>query len=220
MNRTDKFRPAGAIFDMDGLMLDTERPALPLWIQAGKSLGYDISRELMINTIGKSNDGMRPLFLAEFGPDFPYDKLLDRVRPLIYGQFEKGIAHRPGLMVLLDRMASLGIPLAVATSARRERAVWKLGIAGILERFTVLACADELASAKPAPDVFLLAAKRLGQAPSRCVGFEDAPAGLMGLHAAGIRSVFIRDMVEPSPETLATVWQRCADLAEAAELFE
>ena len=220
MNTTAKFHPSGAIFDMDGLMLDTERPALPLWIQAGKSLGYDISQELMINTIGKSNAGMRPLFLAEFGPDFPYDKLLERVRPLIFEKFERGITHRPGLMVLLDHMASLGIPLAVATSARRERAVWKLGIAGILERFAVLACADEVVNAKPAPDVFLLAAQRLGQEPSQCIGFEDAPAGLKGLHAAGIRSVFVKDMVDPPPEILATVWQRCSDLAEAAELFE
>ena len=219
MEDTGKFHPAGAIFDMDGLMLDTEKPAVPLWIKAGKSLGYDISPQMLIRTLGMTNDGLCRFFQDEFGEDFPYEGLLKNVRPLITGEFENGIAHKPGLLVLLDHLASLGIPLAVATSARRERAIWKLRIAGILDRFSVVACGDEVSRGKPAPDVFLLAAERLEKPPDYCVGFEDSPAGLQGLHAAGIRSVFVKDLVEPPPEILATVWRRCRDLAEAAELF-
>jgi beta-phosphoglucomutase-like phosphatase (HAD superfamily) len=78
---------------------------------------------------------------------------------------------------------------------------------------------DEVQRGKPAPDIFLLAAERLGKNPRRCVGFEDSPAGLQSLHSAGIPSVFVQDLVEPPPAIIATVWRRCGDLAEAAALF-
>ncbi|MCL2382100.1 MAG: HAD family phosphatase [Treponema sp.] len=219
MNEAAVLRPAGVIFDMDGLMLDTERPLLPLWPWATKPFGWDIPPEMVLRTIGINGNDMRALFLREYGPSFPYDGIRDEFNRLIHQEFEKGIAHKPGLVVLLDRLASLRIPLAVATSTSRERAVWKLRIAGILDRFAVLACGDEILNGKPAPDIFLLAAERLGKAPCDCVGFEDSPAGLQGLHTAGMRSVFVKDLVEPPPEVCATVWRQCTDLAEAAGLF-
>ena len=219
MNEGATLHPAGVIFDMDGLMLDTERPLLSLWPRATKQFGWDIPMEMVLRTIGITGKDTRTMFLQEYGPDFPYDSIQEELNRLIIEEFEKGIAHKPGLLVLLDRLASLGIPLAVATSTRRERALWKLRKTGILDRFAALACGDEIANGKPAPDVFLLAAERLGKPPSDCVGFEDSPAGLQGLHAAGIRSVFIKDLAEPSPQVRATVWRCCADLAEAVELF-
>ena len=219
MNESAEFHPAAAIFDMDGLMLDTERPVIPLWARAGKTLGYNITPEMVIRTLGIDADGTRSLFFEEFGPAFPYDRIRKELSALMHEEFEKNIAHKPGLVFLLDHLASIGIHMAVATSTRRERAVWKLRKAGILERFSVLACGDEISRGKPAPDIFLLAAERLGKSPSECVGFEDSPAGLKGLHAAGIRSVFVKDLVEPPPEIQATVWRSYGDLAEAAELF-
>jgi beta-phosphoglucomutase-like phosphatase (HAD superfamily) len=110
--------------------------------------------------------------------------------------------------------------MAVATSTYRDRGEWKLSAAGIRDYFTLLTCGDEVKRGKPESDIFLLAAERLGLDPASCVGFEDSPAGLMGLAKAGIRSVFVKDLVEPSGEILDTVWQRCNDLAEAAELFD
>ena len=219
MKEGTKIHPAGAIFDVDGLMLDTESPVIGLWARAGKPLGWDIRADVVIRTIGIDAEGTRAIFLHEYGPDFPYERIRDEFRQLYYKEFEKGVVHKSGLFFLLDHLSSLGIPLAVATSARREAAVWKLQKAGILDRFAALVCGDEISNGKPAPDIFLLAAQRLGQKPFDCVGFEDSPAGLLGLHAAGIRSVFVKDLVDPPPEILATVWRCCADLAEAAELF-
>jgi HAD superfamily hydrolase (TIGR01509 family) len=200
-------------------MLDTEGPMIPLWAQAGKPLGWDISPEVILRTIGIDANGTREIFLREYGPDFPYERIRNEFSRFYYEEFEKGVAHKSGLVFLLDHLSSLGILLAVATSARREAAVWKLRKAGILDRFAALACGDEIRNGKPAPDIFLLAAEKLGQKPSDCVGFEDSPAGLQGLHAAGILSVFVKDLVDPSPEILATVWRCCGDLAEASKLF-
>ena len=78
---------------------------------------------------------------------------------------------------------------------------------------------DDVKNGKPAPDIFLMAAEKMGLVASDCVGFEDSPSGLQGLHAAGIRSVFIKDVVQPPEEILALAWSRCKDLNEAIELF-
>ena len=215
----DKFHPAAVIFDMDGLMLDTERPMIPLWAKAGRAFGYDITPEMVIRTLGINAEGTRSLIMAEFGPELPYDRIREELSRLYAGETKESIPHRPGLLPLLDHLSSRHIPLAVATSTRRESATNNLNKAGILDRFAVLICGDEVTRGKPAPDIFLLAAEKLGKHPSECIGFEDSPAGLMALHAAGIRSVFVKDLVEPPAEVLSTIWRRYADLAAATELF-
>jgi len=216
---TANFHPAVVILDMDGLMLDTESLMIPLWAKAGRAFGYEITPQMVMRTLGINLEGTRAIIMSEFDSEFPYDKIRVELHRLYEEEIRKGISHRPGLLPLLDHLASRSIPLAVATSTPRELAVDKLRRAGILERFVVLACGDEVSHSKPAPDVFLLAARKLGKHPSECIGFEDSPAGLMALHAAGIRSVFVKDLVEPPDEVLATVWRRFSDLSEAVELF-
>jgi len=221
MDTQDKpFLPAAVIFDMDGLMFDTENLTIPLWEIAGKPFGYNLTRDIVLRMVGISGEKAQQVLLEEFGADFPYDAIRDEFRILVSKEVEKkGVPKKPGLMYLLDRLQAAKIPLGVATSTRSPRAVSMLEKAGILEYFKALTCGEEVTNGKPAPDIFLLAAKKLGQPPASCVGFEDSTAGLMGLHAAGIRSVFIKDVLSPPEEVLATVWHRCNDLSEAAALF-
>ena len=214
------FLPAAVIFDMDGLMFDTENLTIPLWEIAGKPFGYNLTREIILRMVGISGEKAQAVLLDEFGPDFPYEAIRDEFRTLVSKEIEKkGVPKKPGLMYLLDRLRAANIPLGVATSTKSFRAVDLLGKAGILDRFKALTCGEDITNGKPAPDIFLLAAKKLGQPPCNCVGFEDSTAGLIGLHAAGIRSVYIKDVLDPPVEVLATVWHRCNDLSEAAALF-
>lgn len=214
------FIPSAVIFDVDGLMLDTEKPVIAAWIQAAQVLGRHISPEVGYRTIGINEAATKALLMNEYGPEFPYREIRQTLERILLEKIEQeGIAHRPGLLTLLDHLDRLGIPLAVATSTGKDIALWKLEKAHIKERFKAMAFGDEVKEGKPAPDIFLLAAERLGTAPGDCVGFEDSPPGLQSLHRAGIPSVFIKDIVEPSPSILATVWRQCRDLAEAAALF-
>jgi HAD superfamily hydrolase (TIGR01509 family) len=214
------FLPAAVIFDMDGLMFDTENLTIPLWEVAGKPFGYNLTREIILRTVGISGERAQQLLLEEFGSDFPYEAIRDEFRVLVSKEIEKkGVPKKPGLMYLLDRLRAANIPLGVATSTRSPRAIDLLEKAGILDRFKALTCGEDIINGKPAPDIFLLAAKKLGQPPCNCVGFEDSTAGLIGLHAAGIRSVYIKDVLDPPAEVLATVWHSCNDLSEAAALF-
>ena len=213
------FRPKGVILDMDGLMLETEKPIIPIWVEVGRAMGWEVKEESALSAIGKTGDAVRQLCLNDLGNDFPYDEFHERVNLLVEKEFEKGIALKKGLIAFLDLLSSKNIPFAVATSTRRKWAFWKLKIAGILERFPVIVCGDDVAHKKPAPDVFFLAAGKLGLSPPDCAGFEDSPAGLMALHAAGIRSVFIKDIIEPPENILSAVWRRYNNLFEAMELF-
>jgi HAD superfamily hydrolase (TIGR01509 family) len=214
------FRPQAVLFDMDGLLLDTERPIIDLWLQAGRNCGREISREMIFRSIGITEKSTRALYLSEYGPAFPYDEIQREAQRLIYEAVEKqGISHRPGLLALLDHLAKQHIPLAVATSSGRESTAWKLEKAGIRERFAALACGDEVRRGKPAPDIFLLAAERLGAAPADCAGFEDSTAGLLSLRAAGIHSVFVKDLLQPPREILIRVWRQYSRLDQAIELF-
>jgi HAD superfamily hydrolase (TIGR01509 family) len=217
---TPPFIPGAVIFDMDGLMLDTEGPVMLLWHQVAREMGWTIDTETALKTVGIDEASSRAVLEEVQGKDFPYDDIRVEVYRRLQAETEKkGIPHRPGLTVLLDHLTALGVPMGVATSATRVVAEWKLLHGGIRERFSILACGDEVRRGKPAPDVFLLAARRLNRAPEQCVGFEDSPAGLLGLSAAGIRSVFVKDLVDPPEAVLRTVWRRCADLAEAVSLF-
>jgi beta-phosphoglucomutase-like phosphatase (HAD superfamily) len=215
-----RFQPEAVILDMDGLMLDTERPVLDVWIQTGRGLGWEISRDIVFRTIGLSEAGMRALFAGEYGGDFPYDEVHSEVkRRLIEIHDRDGIGLRPGLTAFLDCMADHTIPFAVATSTERKTALWKLEKAGLRERCRLMVCGDEVINGKPAPDIFLAAAAKLGHSPGHCAGFEDSPHGLRGLAAAGIPSVFVKDLVDPPAEVLATLWRRYENLAQAVEIF-
>jgi HAD superfamily hydrolase (TIGR01509 family) len=214
------FMPKGVILDMDGLMLDTERLEIRFYVKISGEMGWPTSEAVLCSTIGITEDAAEEVYLARYGKDYPFKEIWKRTREAIidFGERE-GIPHRPGRLVFLDHLKKLGIPLAVATSARQETARWKLEKAGILDRFSALACGDDVAASKPAPDIFLLAARRLNLDPGDCIGFDDSPAGLTGLYRAGIPSVFIKDLAQPSSEILEKVWRCPKDLTEASALF-
>jgi HAD superfamily hydrolase (TIGR01509 family) len=213
--------PKGVILDMDGLMLDTERLETDLYVEISAKMGWPTPRTMLRKTIGVKDADALAFYKNEYGADYPFNEIWDAVvKEEEMRAIKNGLPHKKGLLVLLDKLKSLSVPLALATSADSKRAQWKLERAGILDRFKVFACGDEVKQGKPAPDIFLLAAKKLGVEPEGCIGFEDSPAGLAGLASAGIPSVFIKDLADPPPETLATVWRQCSDLEEAATLFE
>jgi HAD superfamily hydrolase (TIGR01509 family) len=205
---------------MDGLMLDTEKPFLRFWVELGEKYGYNITKDVVIRMIGIDGKNSRRVMMHEYGEDFPYDKMLDELKLIYIKEFENGAPVKKGLVDLLEHFSAAKIPLGVATSSRKEQAIKMLGKAGVLKYFAAITGGDEVVNGKPAPDIFLLAAQRLGQSACDCVGFEDSAAGLKALHAAGIRSIFIKDIVEPPQEILATVWRRLNDLTEAAQLFD
>lgn len=184
----------GAIFDCDGLLADTETPDFDAWrtMYADHGLTLDLKDWAQYIGVAKGHearDWHAPL-AAAVGATYDREAIQTRKRAHYHAAIE-ALRPMPGVVALLDALRSENIPCAVASNSERVWVDRVLQITGLATRFSVIATADEVASPKPAPDVYLLAAKRLGVPPSACVAFEDSPRGLEAAHAAGMLSIAV-----------------------------
>ncbi len=213
------FRPEAVIFDMDGLMLDSERAIIGSLVRAAAELSHDLPYALWLRMIGHSEAFCREL-LREHMEDGAVQALLDRAHALYEVIVDAGVPHRPGIIELLDYLQARGIPRAVATSTKRPLALRKLRAAGLLDRFDAVCTSSDVAQPKPAPDVYLLAASRLGVEPARCLVLEDSPTGVRAALAAGMTPVQVPDLLPPDDEVRALRHRIVASLREAQRLLE
>ena len=188
--------PQAVIFDMDGLMLDSERALLGCLAQAGADAGHDLPEDLLLSLIGSSDAVTRQIIASRVGAE-SVDALVRDSYARYDGIVAGGVPHRPGIIDLLDTLAAHGVPRAVATSTRRPLALRKLETAGLLPYFEHVATSSDVAHAKPAPDIYLLAAHKLGIAPRHCLALEDSPTGVRAALAAGMTVIQIPDLLEP-----------------------
>lgn len=197
-------RPRAVIFDMDGLMLDTERLALLAWQEASAALDLGFDPRVARRMIGRNNTDSRALILAHHGEGFPIDALMAAAGEAYEAIVAReGIALKQGLIDLLDWLDREQIAKAVATSTRRSRALAKLQKTGLLPRFCTVVGGDEIARGKPAPDIFLAAAARLALDVDACVVLEDSEPGVRAALAAGIAPIMVPDLHPPSSDLLA-----------------
>jgi HAD superfamily hydrolase (TIGR01509 family) len=189
------------IFDMDGLMLDTEPLYRAACQQAATEFGYALSDVVHSRLMGRNTADAEQVVLDEFGPEFPMDAFRDRCQTLEAAFEGKSLPKKPGLDELLDLLDARRVPKAVATSTRRKISVPNLAATGLLGRFDAIATGDEVASGKPAPDLFLLAAQRLGIEPASCLVLEDVEPGVVAAHRAGMQVYMVPDLQPSSPTT-------------------
>ena len=213
------FAPEAVVFDMDGLLLDSERAITGCMIRAAREAGHALPSSLWLELVGGGEEACR-LRLVEHLGEAAADAMLEHVDVLYDEVVETGVPHRPGVVALLDWLGQRAIPRAVATSTRRPLALRKLRIAGLLDRFHAVCTSSDVPRPKPAPDVYLLAAERLGIAPARCLVLEDSPPGIRAALAAGMLPVQVPDMVEPDATVRALGHRIVGSLAEAQRLLE
>ncbi len=210
--------PRAVIFDMDGLMIDSEVIYRDAWFRAMGDFKRDMPEEVFRRFLGRNNQDSRMLLAEIYGAEFDVNGFLHACRSLAHEHIERhGIPHKPGLEALLALLDGRGLSKAVATSTRREWALRSLG--PLAARFEVLTTGDEVACGKPAPDIFLLCADRLQAAPRDCLVLEDSEAGIRAAHAAGMTAIMIPDLVEPSEEIRALAWRVCRSLEEVVALL-
>lgn len=211
------------IFDMDGLLFDTERLCCDAWREVAAEAGYEMRDELFRSCVGRNSRDTREMVMAECGPSFPYDEFNDRVRVRMRGLMAKdGPPEKPGVRALFSYLGDRGVPFALATSTSERSARWMLERAGLADRFAAFAFGGEVERGKPEPDIFLLARDRLAKAAGTALAaegiavFEDSAAGIRAALAAGMRPVFVPDMVDLSPDLHSRIWRRIDSLAQAA----
>ncbi|MDD4915603.1 MAG: HAD family phosphatase [Methylococcales bacterium] len=210
------FRPRALIFDMDGLVLDSETTYFAAWRQAATDMGYRLDDEFLASVSGLPGDrvmaGLSRRYgegfdLAAFGP-LSQHAWLNHVR-------RRGIPVKPGFFSLLKRIGDLRLPYCLATNSRRADALYCLRLAGLEDVFQAMVCGDDVGpnQSKPAPDIFLKAAALLETDIADCLVLEDSASGVLAAVAAGAPCLFIPS-VQPADSRVAGMAWRVLDNLE------
>ena len=212
------FTPAAILFDMDGLMIDSERAGLDCWCQASAEFGLDFDEAFLHRMVGLHERLCRELVERTY-PDRDLAAMFHRTNELYVASIDAGLPLKPGIVPLLQWVEEIGMPKAVATSTRRQTAELNLERTGLRRYFEVVVTGSDIEHPKPAPDVYLKTAAQLGIAPHQCLVLEDSEPGVRAALAAGMTPLQIPDMKQPSPEFLALGHRVLDSLAAAHALL-
>ena len=216
-----RLAPRAVLFDLDGLILDTEAIVWEIMPVVAAQFGVSLDRTLFLDLIGRHGPDVEDRLLAAWGRDFPLDKFKQGTQAAWRAWTDaKPIPVKPGLDALIDCLDRRGIKRAIATSTRHARALNKLKCAGLQGRFDTVIGGDMVKEGKPAPDIYLLAAERLGVAAEDCVVLEDSEPGARAGLAARATVLLIPDMKPPSDELARLVHAVLPSLDHAMSLIE
>lgn len=190
------------IFDMDGLMLDSERVTNQAWQRASADFGYDMSDEVARESVGSSPPVAEVIYKKHLGPEFPYHEVRKTKTKYFQESIKnEGLQLKAGLLELLDLLESRGLRKAVASSTSQPAVNQRLAMTGLLPRFDVVVAGNDVSHLKPAPDIFLEAARRLNVTAQQCLVVEDTPYGVVAAVGAKMPVILVPDLA-PIPDQL------------------
>lgn len=189
------------IFDMDGLMFDTERVFIGAWDYAGEKLGLGKTGYMVLKTLGMNTEGCNQAWRAEFGEDVDIAALWDYSREYLEAYYSRyAVTAKKGLYDLLTYLKRKGYKLAVASSTKRDKVERHLTNANVRQYFDAVIAGDMVEKSKPEPDIYLKAAVTLGEKPESCYALEDSRNGLLSAYRAGCRPIMVPDLWQPDDE--------------------
>ena len=211
----------GVLFDMDGLVLDTEKLYARFWREAAAFYGFNMSYTQALG-MRAANSRLSEAKLHEaFGPGADYRQLRAKRIELMEAYIdENGVESKPGIRELLDYLEDKGIATAITSSSPVDRIAKHLGSLGLYHRFTQICSGYDVPWGKPAPDIYLKGAAVLGLKPEECLALEDAPTGITSAFRAGCVTVVIPDLDEPTGETLSQCHAKADSLMDIIDLLE
>jgi HAD superfamily hydrolase (TIGR01509 family) len=207
------------VFDMDGLIFNTEALYRDAIMAAATDRGHDMPLAFYLSTVGMSGEASRLAFRERYGEAFDLDGLWAAASQF-YETTRLQLAVKAGVVELLDFLDGAGLPRAIATSSRHEDVQHNLAAQGLLDRFQTIVARGDYQQGKPHPDPFLKAAERLGVAPESCLALEDSHNGVRSAAGAGMMTIMVPDLLPPTAEMEELCVRIVDDLHAVRSLIE
>ena len=217
----DSITVEAILFDMDGLVLDTEKLYTRFWQEAARAFDYPMTKEQALGMRSLNRGAGLQKLHSYFGSEIDYDAVRKKRIELMDAFVEKeGVTLKPGIHELLAYLKEREIKTAIATSSPMERTILYLTSVGLQNSFDELISGYMVEKGKPEPDIYLYAAKKLDVKPENCMVLEDSPAGILAAYRAGCIPVMIPDQDEPDKATEELLYARAGSLTEVISLLE
>lgn len=215
-----KTKIKGILFDMDGLILDTEKLYTRFWMEAANALGYPMTREQALGMRSLSKEFGAAKLQSYFDKPVNYEAVKQKRIELMNAFIEKeGVEAKPRVFELMAYLKEKGIKTAIATSSPLERTEKYLASVGLADAFDKLISGYMVKKGKPEPDIYQLAAVELGLAPQECMALEDSPSGILSASRAGCFPVMVPDQDEPTEETEQLLFAKADRLDRVIDLL-
>lgn len=203
------------VFDMDGVILDSEQLVYATWQELGEKYGFELKIEDYRKCLGVTKTKAEEIMKECLGEDFPYQEYSKEASKIFHERYDGGnIPLKKGVVELLEGLKTSGKLIALATSTRRESATKELSDVGLLKYFDKVICGDDINKSKPDPDIYLMACEALGVEPACAVGIEDSYNGIRSSNSAGLMTIMVPDMIEPNAEIMELCHKVFNDLIE------
>ncbi|HSI38772.1 MAG TPA: HAD family phosphatase [Methylotenera sp.] len=208
-----------AIFDMDGLLIDSERIIMQACILAASELGISYTQSDYAQLIGRSAPDSTQVMTMQLGGVNNFTKVMKRVDEIlaVSGNY---FPLKIGALEIVKHFHAQGIPCGVASSSYQDIIRYRLSEVGILEYFSVITSGDEVERGKPHPDIYLLAIKKLGVPAEACIAFEDSEFGAHAAITAGLKVVVVPDLKQPSDYVNENCYQVLNSLSDASSILK
>ena len=208
------------IFDMDGLIFDSEKVSYDCWVEAAKIFNINFDMKIFYKLLGTNHESVRNTLIDEFGDKINVDDYIEERRKINFSKIANGVERKEGVEELLEYLTEKNIKKAVATSSNRELALNLLSKADILHYFDYVLCGDEVTKSKPDPEVFLNVAKKLKVNPENCMVLEDSEAGTIAGSRGRMKVIIIPDLKEPDEDIVRLAYKRLNNLKEVINEIE
>ncbi len=209
------------IFDMDGLMFDTERVYIDAWDYAGEMIGAGKAGYMVYKTLGLNNAATYNILEQEFGDRYNQEQLRKHTNDYLEKYYDENtVPVKNGLYILLDYLRDINSKMIVASSSSRWEVEKHLKSANVSDYFIDIICGDMVEKSKPAPEIYLKACEILGAAPEECFALEDSKNGLLAAFRAGCKPIMVPDLWQPDEEILQLIVAKYDSLEQVKTAFE
>lgn len=208
------------VFDMDGVLIDSEALILKIWKKIALEEGIENIESTLMQCIGITAPETEALFLKVYGKDFPYERLRKQASEIFHATADAGgLPVKPGVYDLFDFLKENNFRIGLASSTREAVVRSEMESLGLLKYFHIVVCGDMVTHSKPHPEIYLKACELLGAVPADCYAVEDSPNGIRSARAAGMKPLMVPDLLAPDEEIQRLYFRKFENLLEVRDFL-